>query len=263
MGLFDYKFIILIGLTIVIYFIYKEVEHLRTKIDKLEQSYNMIKHIEYEMPKLPDQSIKTVEEEPVDMKQTCLVVDLVSTSTKVSPKISPKVSPKVSPKISPKVSPKANEQLSTYNNIISTSTSIDSESDSDSETISDDNEHLAIYSNDNETFDEDQNSIINSIDNEIPIKVEFNYNSEIVLDPSLNKVIPAESEQEEKTIETVPEKLETSMLSNVPPKDLSLLTLPEIKKKAEEYNIVLTKKVGNTTKPKTKKELIEEILGKK
>ena len=36
MKLFDYKFLILFGLTSVIYFIYKELEYLRNKINKLE-----------------------------------------------------------------------------------------------------------------------------------------------------------------------------------------------------------------------------------
>jgi hypothetical protein len=36
---FDYKFLILLGLTLVIYFIYREVEHLRDKVNKLESAY--------------------------------------------------------------------------------------------------------------------------------------------------------------------------------------------------------------------------------
>ena len=36
MKFFDYKFLILLGLTLVVYFIYREVEYLRSKVDKLE-----------------------------------------------------------------------------------------------------------------------------------------------------------------------------------------------------------------------------------
>ena len=37
MKFFDYKFLFLLGLTLSIYFIYREVEYLREKIDKLEK----------------------------------------------------------------------------------------------------------------------------------------------------------------------------------------------------------------------------------
>lgn len=40
MRFFDYKFLILFGLTLVVYFIYREVEYLREKVDKLERSVN-------------------------------------------------------------------------------------------------------------------------------------------------------------------------------------------------------------------------------
>lgn len=40
MRFFDYKFLILLGLTLVVYFIYREVEYLREKVDKLERAVN-------------------------------------------------------------------------------------------------------------------------------------------------------------------------------------------------------------------------------
>jgi len=42
MKIFDYKFIILLGLTLVVYFIYKEVEHLHNSINKLEKDINLL-----------------------------------------------------------------------------------------------------------------------------------------------------------------------------------------------------------------------------
>ena len=39
MKIFDYKFLILLGLSLVVYFIYREVEYLRTKVDKLEKDF--------------------------------------------------------------------------------------------------------------------------------------------------------------------------------------------------------------------------------
>ena len=42
MKIFDYKFIILLGLTLVVYFIYREVEYLRSKINKIEKDISNI-----------------------------------------------------------------------------------------------------------------------------------------------------------------------------------------------------------------------------
>lgn len=44
MKLFDYKFLILLGLTLVVYFMFREIIDLRNKIDTLE---SQIKNIEY------------------------------------------------------------------------------------------------------------------------------------------------------------------------------------------------------------------------
>ena len=41
MRFFDYKFLILLGLTLVVYFIYREVEYLRSKVDKIEAELNL------------------------------------------------------------------------------------------------------------------------------------------------------------------------------------------------------------------------------
>jgi hypothetical protein len=43
MRFFDYKFLILLGLTLVVYFIYREVEYLRNKVDKIETELNQKK----------------------------------------------------------------------------------------------------------------------------------------------------------------------------------------------------------------------------
>jgi hypothetical protein len=38
MKFFDYKFIILLGLTVAIYFIYREMNHLHSKVQELEDN---------------------------------------------------------------------------------------------------------------------------------------------------------------------------------------------------------------------------------
>mgnify|MGYP000433056084 CR=1 FL=1 len=43
MKFFDYKFLILLGLTLVVYFIYREVEFLRSKVNKIETELNQKK----------------------------------------------------------------------------------------------------------------------------------------------------------------------------------------------------------------------------
>jgi hypothetical protein len=58
MKIFDYKFIILLGLTLVVYFIYREVEYLRSKINKIEKDIHS--------NKLSQEPIKIVNVKPTE-----------------------------------------------------------------------------------------------------------------------------------------------------------------------------------------------------
>ena len=297
MALLDYKFVILIGLTLVIYFIYKELETMKTRIDKLENNSknkkpllvdnsiekksiekikDKINKIENNILLLKSDSIKnttppnSVISSSASPKKNNIVIDFTPTQNAITeiPKehvrdLSPRLeTPSVSnvpgkfstsllgsPTLlenvrerSSALSPRLETpSVSNVPEIVNDTNSKLSDSElSDSE--SDEAEPLAIYSNDNENFDENQNSLIESVKNlstnNDNVQLEFHYDISINLDNIVDN--------------------KPTLTNNM----LQEMKLPEIKKIAEENNIVLTKKVGNTTKPKIKKELIEEILHK-
>ena len=283
MALFDYKFIILIGLTLVIYFIYKEIETLKIKIDKIENDFkdkdpvivettvekikDRINKIENNILLLksnnditkiitppPPNSVISNSSSP---KKNNIIIDFTQTqNTNKSPRCNillEENKTSLENKVVINISDNKNtviESLSDNKNTIIESLSdnintvIESLSDNEeSSSESDEIEPLAIYSNDNENFDETQNSLIESVKNlsvnNENVQLEFHY------DISINN--------SSKTIIN-DEPLTNDILQG--------MKLPEIKKIAEENNIILTKKVGNNTKPKIKKELIDEILNK-
>jgi hypothetical protein len=240
MALFDYKFVILIGLTLVIYFIYKELETIKTRIDKMENNNKNKKPLEVENS-IEKNSIEKIKEKISKIENNILLLksDTIKKITPPNSVISS--SPKINnividlvPKLEvPYEDISNNTFCDNFGTVIIDNKSL---SDDDTSSESDDNEPLAIYSNDNENFDENQNSLIESVknlsNNNDIIELEFHY------DLSLNNKPP----------------LTNDILQG--------MKLPEIKKIAEENNIILTKKVGNNMKPKIKKELIEEILNK-
>ena len=61
MKLFDYKFLILLGLTLVVYFIYREILDLKHKVNSMETE---IKQLETKSEKNPKKSIQNKKEEP-------------------------------------------------------------------------------------------------------------------------------------------------------------------------------------------------------
>ena len=193
MRFFDYKFLILLGLTLVVYFIYREVEYLRDKINKLEQAINLNpKSIEQSddnkkfpvlsFPKMSEQIIK-----PNNLQTT-------SISGENKPQLETKLNtPKVSPKmisvdlISTTMAEIGNDlnsngtvktPSSVHNKILVQQKINDILEHSDSETatnVSESSKHLAIYSNDNEQFDETQNSLIESVEaNKNDLKFDYN-----------------------------------------------------------------------------------------
>ena len=77
MKIFDYKFIILLGLTLVVYFIYREVEYLRSKINKIEKDIHS--------NKLSQEPLKIVNVKPTEKITEKITPELpVEQKTKVS-----------------------------------------------------------------------------------------------------------------------------------------------------------------------------------
>ncbi len=312
MKIFDYKFLILLGLSLVVYFIYREVEYLRAKVDKLEkelkaksdnsitdkssspileqnnlnsQPKSLPNKPVLALPKPPEQIIQNVQTEQVVKPTGSLEISLNVINDKSEVPIS-KSSPKM---ISVDMSPsKTNEQLGFESGVKLTKIAKKKKTNSDSESSCDSSssKHLAIYSNDNEQYDETQNSLLESIESG-KLELNFNYGDKIAipnLDTNVNELIsmvtsPVDSAlNSEKTTENKPDSESESMsiegVSFANDKELSSSEklnelelekkkLPELKKIAESKKITLTKKINGQQKPKNKQELIKEIMGQK
>lgn len=224
MRFFDYKFLILLGLTLVVYFIYREVEYLRDKVEKLENEVKNNKLEGDKNPVLEEKKFpvlalpKKNESISIEMTKTPLLQDkslvIEEAHQIVVPNNSQKIiSPLVGTLIekkqpSPKLSPKmisvdlTSTSLNTINGGFNNKTSPkqtyanpsesiqmvqkkihdileNSESDDDSDVSTTDftesSKHLAIYSNDNDQFDETQNSLMESVEaNKNDLKFDYN-----------------------------------------------------------------------------------------
>ena len=257
MKFFDYKIFILIGITIVIYFIYKEVEYLRNKVQTLEMEYN----------KLQLKSIPEITNNNIINKNDNNIINKNDNNLNLSPKI---ITIDLSPTKSTidEYENNDNEQNISIINSSSIETSLSSK-------------HLAIYSNDNEQYDETQNSLldIESIDpnNQNLLDDNNDDNNEVILDlisnvndlvdmvyltMENNSSINADKVNIENNLDvennlSIISIAETNIVDNT--NELVKKKLPEIKKIAETMKIPLLKKINGQTKAKTKVELINEI----
>lgn len=311
MKIFDYKFLILLGLSLVVYFIYREVEYIRAKVDKLEKeiknkSDNLLtdksggqnvleqNNLNSQPKSLTNKPILALPKPP---EQVAQIENVISTGSlqvnlnvindkpeSVTQKSSPKSSPKI---ISVDMSPsKANEQTSFESGVKLTKIASKKKTISDSETCSESSssKHLAIYSNDNEQYDETQNSLLESIESN-KLELNFNYEDKIQIpniDTNVNELInmvTSQVESENNSEKITENKLDSdsgsingisfgndkqsSSSEKMSESELEKKKLPEIKKIAETKKITLTKKINGQQKPKNKQELIKEIVEQK
>jgi hypothetical protein len=204
MKLFDYKFLILFGLTFVLYFIYKEVEYLRAKILKLEST--LLNN------KLIDNEIKNVQ---INERSNSSQGKLESTLSNIKRSFTLDNEPELfslQDLLFPNFLPKTkiiNVDLSKNDIVISESESSVS------------SKHVAIYSNDNEQYDDKTCSLLDKKE------------SEELEEPEKDKEVKYDRES------------------------LMKLTLDKLRKMARDKNINLVKENG---KQKIKKELIDNIL---
>jgi hypothetical protein len=368
---FDYKFLILLGLTLVIYFIYREVEHLRDKVNKLESAYktkesildsldisnnktevttslltnnkinkNLPKIISVDLlsttdlntslnyPKynksseieLENNDIKNlkfdnldlssmIKNEPasfesLDSKSSMLLNNLSFTQIinepgeKVLTFSSARLSEKSKDFLDNEPYQAKLDKLNLSSTMINEPTNFESESEQ-LEHISESSKHLAIYSNDNEQFDETLNNL------QFDYNKMENSNSKENMDFIMNNLSDANSENKKSPIDEIIEEKDkqlfemssnklneasiakldklnsSSMMMNEPEEkvltfslarlsekskdfldnepDLNNMKLLEIKKIAEQYKIPITKKVNGQKKFKNKNELIIDI----
>jgi hypothetical protein len=234
MKFFDYKIIILLGLTLVVYFLYKELEFLRSKVDKLEQNYlktndtkpkinKPVLPLPNQQPKIKDQTLKT--------PPNIVSLNVVNSMAKTSPKV-------INIDLSSTI------PLDDTENITTTL----------SESIK---QHIAIYSNDNEQFEETEKSLLESM--ESVKRQKENPNPEIKnVEHNIDKLI--ESLTKSETAEQKESSTETEVTKKYTEVELDKMKLVELKKISESYKIEVNKNVNGNMKPKTKKELITEIL---
>ena len=316
MKFFDYKFLILLGLSLVVYFIYREVEYLNTKVYKLEKDIKLLSDnttnsttskaqlplplplpsIKSQQPVIPLPQIKPLQSvsplqtvpqllplpllQPIhhlqELHQLLQLPELHSQNNVYS------VSPKI---INIDLSPSNSKCENKKNKLI-----ISENSDSDTSI------HLAIYSNDNDQYEDAENSLLESIESH-----KFDYNeqaSTLNIESSDDEVISSKSNKSPKSpksnkslklsksaeldkltnldgLHKIPELSESTELSDLPKstkstksikassydkKVLEEKKLPEIKKIAESLKISLSKKNNGTIKIKSKNDLIIDIM---
>ena len=264
MKLFDFKFLILLGLTLVVYFMYKEIDIQRERIQQLEDSYGRLLDKDHnhqeedEVLSLPPPPQKNVlinkkdkiipdpinNSEPINKPDTIINPEPIIKQDIVVIDVAPEIPIKtvnnlkleLPSKMIKKTSDTTEEETET-----TTSSSSDSNTEEKAEVLN--NNHLEIYSNDNENVDETS-----------------------ISDTLINKDISKKSSE---SLEDILNNLELNNLDleinekNSPKIDitsLSKLKLGELQDIAKKENINLDKKVNGVNKKKTKQELIDEII---
>jgi hypothetical protein len=296
MKFFDYKFIILLGLTIVVYFIYREIEYLRIKINRIEKDIINIhdstnkSHILAQLPNKiarvkpiitepcttlqcnePDISIEEAEYTAPD-KLTCTVKQCNESVEHIIDDLS-----KIKLNIISDLYPIINtcNYTQKINNLIIIDE--DNSEHCDYSTNIDSPCHLAIYSNENDscenTQDEKQidntNTLLESISGDTNTLLESIPNNTNTLLESIpgdtNTLLESIPGNTNTLLESIPGNTNT-LLESIPGNTNTLLEnldkhkLYEIKKIAEDNKIHINKKINGVYKPKTKNELIMEII---
>lgn len=236
MKFFDYKFLILLGLTLVVYFLYREVEVLKKKIKKLDNNLienNLNKNsnndvLQIELPPNPN-------EKESDNKKS----DQILENNYIENVIQNDISNIEKPQIKVINIPLKLENKNENNNILKEEILNDTSSNSeeDNNDYSNTSEKLEIYSNDD--TENTESSIIESLE-DIPKKK--------------TEVESSERSDDRVEINKDPEIDLNTLLKN---------KLAELQDMAKNLDIIITKKENGKNKKKTKLELAKEIVNKK
>ena len=267
MQLFDFKFLVLLGLTLVVYFMYKEIDFQRERLLKCETQLKTL-----------------LEKNPlINDKEEILSLPLPPPPSK--PLEDQNVSLKLSlPSKMVHSEPTKNPLSSTVESESDTDT-ISKSSESDKKLIQTKNnsKHLEIYSNDNENLTNTsisdtliKNPLTNSkldVETTESKSVSDTHLSNEELDEVLKDLKkelnitnekPVEENNEEKTLEETNEEkpLEEKPLEELKylENNLNKLKFNEIQDIAKTEEISLRKKENGKNKQKNKQELIEEII---
>ena len=298
MKLFDYKFLILLGLTLVVYFLYREVEVIKNKLkkydDKLIEDRQDDEILQIELPPNPDdnkvekvENLETDEIKNIDLKPNNVTTKNVKSNEENIKKVI---------NIPLNLNKDLNKKVEENNQNNTTS----SNSEAEINVYSNTSEKLEIYSNDDE--EDNDSSIIISLE-EIPKKkhkmessertdnrlndknnLEINDSEEIKDEVNENneKVNEENNKTNDKTNETneideidkINEIDDIDQMSENNQEDEDNLKssinnllknnkLAELQDQAKSLGIIITKKEKNKNKNKTKLELANDIVNKK
>ena len=258
MKLFDFKFLILLGLTLVVYFMYKEIDIQRERIQQLEDTYRRLldkdhNHEEEDevlsLPPPPQKNLlinkkdkiipdTIIKPEPINNPDTIIKQDIVVID--VAPEIPIKPVNNLKLELPSKMIKKTSDTTEEESES-TTSSSSNSNTDKKAEILN--NNHLEIYSNDNENIDE--TSISDTLINKDISKKSSESLEDILNNLELNNLDLEINEKKSPKIDIT---------------SLSKLKLGELQDLAKKENINLDKKVNGVNKKKTKQELIDEII---
>ena len=285
MKFFDYKFLILLGLTLVVYFLYREVEIIKNKLKKYDLLEDKkVKNetenegddsiLQIELPPNPD-DIKVEESKPVE-ENVKKIINIPLNLNKDS---------KTDDKDNKELDGDDNNENDNDNDNDNNMTSSNSEVDVN--VYSNTSEKLEIYSNDDE--DDNDSSVIISLEdipkkktkmessegsdnrlNEKENNLELNDSEEIKVyenkDNNENNENNENNDNNEDNDEDNDEDNNSLDEDDIKSSINNLLKnnkLAELQDKAKSLGIIITKKEKNKNKNKTKLELAKDIVNKK
>ena len=261
MKLFDYKFLILLGLTLVVYFMFREIMDLRNKVTTLENNLEDVnkKVIEYK-PKINNKKVTEIsekEEKPALFQIPLPKLPEENVVKKSEKKVVPTNTQQIIVTKEKSISEEELVLLQEASRKLSTIEETLQQSETESEVNSDNIEHLEIYSNDNE-----EDILENfSLDESSEIKTE-----DIIIDSEKKKIVLVKSEGDDELKESNSVTSEFSI-----PSDLNSV---ELNQKCYNYNDLMRNKLNelqciaeslkidltNDGKKKTKSELSKDII---
>lgn len=275
MKLFDYKFLILLALTLVVYFIFREVLDLRKKVNNLKDK---VDHLEHQPQKQISNNVNNIEDNLIDNKKPVFQIPLPT-----NPNI---------PKIAETKQNLSNQQCLAPNLVHNKLSTIEesqkiSETEEEDEEESENGERLAIYSNDNhenndsysleDSSELDTQEVINNL-SDTPVEIEDEKKKNLLVQIEGNTVNNFEKESNKENNSSTSEELDDILdlkiennviltsevksdeskvsLSATNISSLMKLKLSQLQCLAEEKKIEITSAGG---KKKTKSELAKEI----
>lgn len=232
-NIFDYKLLLILGLALVLFYIYYEIEYMNEKIDILSETIYSLKK--------KDANNETVMINNNTTTDNHKINDNNSNTNDKQESIT---------------SSDSNLQSSNLESNNSQSNNLQSNMDSDD--IDHDNIDNNNPQNDSES-DSHSDIISNAIIN-IDINDKMDNEKHEYYESNENSIKHIEIYSNSTPIST--QKFDINKVSNITEADLKKLNISDIKKKADELNITTTKMIDGKSKVKTKNELIKEILEK-